>query len=249
MASDERYDMINADLFLPYRRGAGSLYSADHYRVVAKRLNPGGVFVQWLPLYQLTEYEFGVIARTMNEVFGEVTMWRNNFHPGEEKVALIGRLDSSPFPVSPIRDREAMKAAVDGMEWMQTAPDQVLAEAESMPFFYAGNLTEASELFADYPVNTDDKPVIEYQTPKLFREVAENDEVIWCVGPKLTGLVDRIFEAAPLEADPVWRGHPETSIHLARAGAAFHRAMVAKAMDKRDEAETNWELFLREWRR
>jgi spermidine synthase len=248
MASDERYDMINADLFLPYRRGAGSLYSADHYRVVAKRLNPGGVFVQWLPLYQLTEYEFGVIARTMTEVFGEVTMWRNNFHPGEEKVALIGRLDSSPFPVSPIRDREGMKAAVDGLEWMQTAPDQVLVEAESMPFFYAGNLTQASALFADYPVNTDDKPVIEYQTPKLFREVAENDRVIWCVGPKLTGLIDRIFEAAPLEDDPVLRGHPETSIHLAKAGAAFHRAMVAKAMGKRDDAETNWELFLREWR-
>jgi spermidine synthase len=249
MASGERYDMINADLFLPYRRGAGSLYSADHFRVVAKRLNPGGVFVQWLPLYQLTEYEFGVIARTMTEVFGEVTMWRNNFHPGQEKVALIGRLEPSPFPVSPIRDREEMKAAVDGMEWMNTAPDQVLVEAEAMPFFYAGNLTKASALFADYPVNTDDRPVIEYQTPKRFRDVAENDRVIWCVGPKLTGLIDRIFEAAPLEDDPVWRGHPETSVHLAKAGAAFHRAMVAKAMGKRDEAEMDWEVFLREWRR
>jgi len=79
--------------------------------------------------------------------------------------------------------------------------------------------------------------------------VAENDRVIWCVGPKLTGWIDRILEAAPLEGDPVWRGHPETSVHLAGAGAAFHRAMVAKAMGKRDEAGMNWEVFLREWRR
>ncbi len=249
MASRERYDMINADLFLPYRRGAGSLYSADHYRVVANRLNPGGVFVQWLPLYQLTENEFGVIAKTMLEVFGEVTMWRNNFHPGQEKVALIGRLESAPLPVSPIHDREAMKRAVNGLSWQQTTPDQVLVEAESMPFFYAGNLSQAASLFADYPVNTDDKPVIEYQTPKMFREVAEQDQVIWCVGPKLTKLIDRIFAAAPLEDDPVWQGHPESSIHLAKAGAAFHRSMVAKVMGKADLAERNWKIFLQEWKR
>lgn len=249
MATSERFDMINADLFLPYRRGAGSLYSADYYRVVTKRLNPGGVFVQWLPLYQLTEHEFGVIARTMTEVFGEVTMWRNNFHPGQEKVALIGRMDPTPLKVSPIRDREGMKAAVHGMQWLYTTPDQVLVEAESMPFFYAGNLTKAAALFADYAINTDDKPVIEYQTPKMFREVAGHDQVIWCVGPKLTAWIDRIFEASPLEDDPVWRGHPESSVPLVKAGAAFHRTMVAKALRNRNEAEENWEIFLREWRK
>ncbi|MFK7910445.1 MAG: fused MFS/spermidine synthase, partial [Akkermansiaceae bacterium] len=249
MATSESYDMINADLFLPYRRGTGSLYSADHYRVVAKRLNPGGVFVQWLPLYQLTEHEFGVIARTMTEVFGEVTMWRNNFHPGQEKVALIGRLECSPFPVSMIRDPEAMKSVVDGWEWSSVTPDQVMAEAESMPFFYAGNLTEASSLFENYSVNTDDMPVIEYQTPKMFRDVAEQDQVIWCVGPKLTGWIDRIFELCPLEDDPVWRGHPESSVCLAKSGAAFHRLMVAKALRKWDDAEKNWEVFLRKWKK
>lgn len=100
MASDKRFDMINADLFLPYRRGAGSLYSKNHYESVLESLNPEGVFVQWLPLYQLTDYEFGVISRTMLEVFGDVTMWRNNFVPGEEKVALIARRKAAPFPVT-----------------------------------------------------------------------------------------------------------------------------------------------------
>jgi spermidine synthase len=114
--------MINSDLFLPYRRGAGSLYSLEHFRVAASRLNEGGVFVQWLPLYQLTEFEFGVIARTMLEAFGEVTMWRNNFQPGLEKVALIGRRVSSPVPVPPSGKREAMLAAVEGLDGRRRAP-------------------------------------------------------------------------------------------------------------------------------
>jgi spermidine synthase len=247
-ASGERFDMINSDLFLPYRRGAGSLYSLEHFRVASSRLNEGGVFVQWLPLYQLTEYEFGVIARTMLEAFGEVTMWRNNFQPGLEKVALIGRRVSSPVPVPPSGKREAMLAAVEGLEWQATSPDMVRAAAESIPFFYAGNLTAAAGLFRSYPVNTDDRPVIEYQTPKTFRKVAENDKVIWFVGPRLTAWIDRLFAACPPEDDPLWAGHPETSRHLVGAGAAFHRTMVGKALGDFGKADAEWEVFLREWR-
>lgn len=247
-ASGERFDMINSDLFLPYRRGAGSLYSLEHFRVAASRLNEGGVFVQWLPLYQLTEYEFGVIARTMLEAFGEVTMWRNNFQPGLEKVALIGRRESSPLPLPPSGKQEAMLAAVDGLAWQATNPDMFRVAAESMPFLYAGNLTKAADLFGGYPVNTDDRPVIEYQTPKTFRKVAENDKVIWCVGPRLTAWIDRLLAACPPEQDPVWAGHPDTSRHLVRAGASFHRTMVGKALGDFGTLDAEWEVFLREWR-
>lgn len=247
-ASGEKFDMINSDLFLPYRRGAGSLYSLEHFRVAASRLNEGGVFVQWLPLYQITEFEFGVIARTMLEAFGEVTMWRNNFEPGMEKVALIGRCMPSPYPIPPAGNREAMLAAVDGLAWQATSPDMFRVAAGSTPFLYAGNLTESADLFQGFPVNTDDRPVIEYQTPITFREVAENDEVIWCVGPHLTAWIDRLLTACPPERDPVWAGHPDESTHLVRAGAAFHRTMVLRAQGDMGSLDEEWEAFLREWR-
>lgn len=246
-ATDERFDMINADLFLPYQRGAGSLYSLDHYQVAAQRLNPDGVFVQWLPLYQLTEREFGVIARTMLEVFGEVTMWRNNFVPGNEKVALIGRLKPMPAVVPPGDDSEAMRRAVEGLEVWQTTPDMVRVEAEAMPFFYAGNLSAARSLFDGYPVNSDDRPVIEYETPWMFRKVATHDEVIWCVGPKLIAWIDRIFETCPIERDPLWAGHPASSAHMVLAGVAFHRAMVGQALGRRESTQADWDVFKREW--
>ncbi|MFU8779629.1 MAG: fused MFS/spermidine synthase, partial [Kiritimatiellia bacterium] len=98
MASGETFDIVNADLFLPYRRGAGSLYSREHFRNVRNSLTPDGVFVQWLPMFQLTEFEFGVIARTMLEVFDQVTAWRNNFTPGREALALIGHMNNNPLP-------------------------------------------------------------------------------------------------------------------------------------------------------
>lgn len=248
MASGESFDMINADLFLPYRRGAGSLYSLDHYQVAADRLNPGGVFVQWLPLYQLTEDEFGVIARTMLEAFGQVTMWRNNFQPGQEKVALIGRVESRPIPEPPTENREAMREAVAGLDWWRTTPDMMRVKPDAIPFLYAGNLSEAADLFDAYPVNTDDRPVIEFQTPKGFREVAQEDEVIWMVGPRLGAWVDRIFAASPIDEDPVWAGHPESSRHLIKAGIAFHRSMVGKVLGDTEAVESEWERFREQWR-
>ena len=246
-ASGETFDMINADLFLPYWRGAGSLYSLEHFRVAASRLNEGGVFVQWLPMYQLTEFEFGVIARTMREAFGEVTMWRKNFQPGEEKVALIGRRVSAPLPLPPGGKREAMIAAVEGLEWHQTSPDMFRVAPQSIPFLYAGNLTASAELFSGFPLNTDDRPVIEYQTPITFRKVAESDKLVWCVGPRLTGWIDRILDACPPEKDPVWEGHPEESLHLVRAGVHFHRTMVGKVMGDYRGLQEEWQGFLKEW--
>lgn len=247
-ASGERFDMINSDLFLPYLRGAGSLYSLEHYQVAATRLNDGGVFVQWLPLYQLTDFEFGVIARTMMEAFGEVTMWRNNFQPGMEKVALIGRKTGSPMPIHPTGNRDAMLAAVDGLGWEAAHADMFRVEASSMPFLYAGNLSASAHLFREYPLNTDDRPVIEYQTPITFRTMAQKDKVIWCVGPHLTAWIDQLLAACPPDKDPVWAGHPESSRHLIRAGASFHRAMVGKALGNTGTVNAEWDSFLREWR-
>lgn len=246
-SSDERFDMINADLFLPYRRGTGSLYSLDYYKIVAESLTADGVFVQWLPLYQLTTREFGTIARTMLEVFGEVTMWRNRFDPGGETVALIARKEPAPLAHFPALDRATMREAVRDFNWWEASPGMVRVEAESMAFFYAGNLSDARELFDYYPVNTDNRPVIEYETPKGFRSVAARDEVVWCVGPKLAKLIERIFKKSPPKADPIWNGHPASDFHLIEAGDAFHRAMVGIAMRKEAEAESAWQAFKEAW--
>jgi spermidine synthase len=68
-----RFDVIIADIFLTYRVGVGSLYAKEHFEAARERLAPGGLFVQWLPMFDLSEEEFGIIARTMLEVFPQVT--------------------------------------------------------------------------------------------------------------------------------------------------------------------------------
>ncbi|MGB0579580.1 MAG: spermidine synthase, partial [Limisphaerales bacterium] len=93
-ACREKFDVIEADLFLPWGAGVGRLYSREHFASVHDALRPGGIFCQWLPMFQLTADQFTVIANTFKEAFPKTHLFRLTFktrHPG---LALVGFKDS-----------------------------------------------------------------------------------------------------------------------------------------------------------
>ncbi|HKD99728.1 MAG TPA: hypothetical protein VKE69_01860, partial [Planctomycetota bacterium] len=47
------YDVAIGDLYVPWRAGEGAMYTREHFEAVRDRLATGGLFCQWLPLYQL----------------------------------------------------------------------------------------------------------------------------------------------------------------------------------------------------
>ncbi len=245
MATRESFDMINSDLFVPYRSGAGSLYSREHFQSVEARLEPGGVFVQWLPLYQLTEYEFSVIVRTMLEVFSQVSLWRNNFQPGEEVVAVVGHKDGAPLPAASGNLAER-RAAVEGRTFGDLERLMLPFDSATIPFFYCGNLTAAGELFADYPVNTDDRPYIEYQAPRTYRN-QKATAIPWFVGPRLAKLVDEIHRRCPPARDPLLANRSPDERRLPVAGAAFHWARLWAVMGSEPACRQAWQEFVTEW--
>ena len=88
-ATNNRYDVIIADLFHPGRDGAGSLYTREHYQSISKRLAPGGLFCQWLPLYQLDDATLRVIIRTFLEVFPNTRAYLVDFEIAHPALGLI----------------------------------------------------------------------------------------------------------------------------------------------------------------
>lgn len=246
MASPERYDMINADLFLPYRSGAGSLYSLEHFRTVRERLEPGGVFVQWLPLYQLTEHDFGVITRTMLAAFDHVTLWRNHFQPNNEVVALVGHSDDTPLPPSALDTAEEQLWAVRGARAIHLPQVVLPVNEKTIPLFYAGNISGSRARFEKYPLNTDDRPVIEFGTPRTLRR-AEGGARPHFVGEKFAAFVDELLTATPPASDPALAALDPSTRLLPLAGAAFHRAWIAMYAQDIDALEEHWDGFIHHW--
>ena len=224
------YDMIIADLFTPWRAGVGNVYTVEHYRLAASRLNPGGAYVQWMPLYQVSRPEFEIIANTMAQVFPELTLWRGDLYPERSILALVGRNEAAPLDPATLA---AQWRAMTG----EDTPDAVLTDRALK--FYAGNA--ASGIFAHAPVNTDDHPLIEFMAPRTHRAVIAGT-ASFLTGPARDRLYADLLDAMPAPADP----------HLSRLTPAQQALPVAGALyaewqglRRRDDprAEALWRQF------
>jgi spermidine synthase len=216
-ASDTAFDVIVSDLFIPWHASAGSLYSLEMYRTVAQRLSPGGLFCQWLPLYQLTREEFEVIARTFLAAFPHVTLWRNDFYPNRPVLGLIGA--RRPISVDPERIGRRLTALP---AWSR---DSLLGAPRSIGMLYVGDLSAVPEMVATAPLNRDDDPVIEFMAPRLTRMNAQGDKD-WLRGEALADYTDALAGMLAGRPEPAFPASDEMT-QARRAGAALFRYAIA----------------------
>lgn len=244
----EAFDLINGDLFNPYRSGAGSLYTVEHFRTVKRRLAPHGLFVQWLPLFQLTSEEFGIIVRSMLEVFGQVTLWRNTLAPGGEVVGLAGHPDAEPLQAAADRgDGTDWSALVAGKSVDQSQRLELpLLDPRFVLLFYCGNITAIAERFDRYPVNTDDHPLIEYMAP-LLQQRERTGQASAFVRDELVRFLDELQQACPPDRDPMLARRSATDRLLPRAGLNLQKARLHYQEGRRAEAARAWDAFVSDW--
>ena len=122
--TEQRFDVVISDLFVPWKAGVGGLYSLEHYLTIMDRLNDQGLFMQWLPTYQLAKADFEIIARTMLEVFPQLTVWRGDFSARKPIIGLLGHKQA--FPLS-------------GAAWI-FLNDSAESDRVSLMAHYVGNL-------------------------------------------------------------------------------------------------------------
>lgn len=150
----ESYDVIVADLFTPWHSRTGYLYTVEHFRNCRQSLRPGGIFCQWLPLWQLGHSDFEIIADSFRSVFPRCTLWWGLCEGEKPLLCLIGC-------ETPLKISSAM------WETRTLQPDD---SQEVDPFLT--NTSRLSHLFlGGWPkryncrLNTDDHPLVEFSCP------------------------------------------------------------------------------------
>jgi len=143
----QKYDVITADIIVPYHSGAGNLYSVEYYRLCRAALAPGGIMCQWI--WQSTREQYQVMLRTFLRAFPYVTMWVDGS-------MLIGSV--KPFPLS-----RATIARKFENPAVRQALDQVgLHSVEDVLRLYRGNHEEMVAYVGDGEIASDDRPLLEY---------------------------------------------------------------------------------------
>ena len=159
-ASGRRYDVIVADVFHPSRDGAGSLYTVEHFRAIRDRLAPGGLFCQWLPLFQLDLDTLRLIVRTFLDVFPGATAHLAHYSLMTPMLCLVGSAEARRYPADWFSAREIappLSAALAGLD---------LDDEFALFGTFVGGAEELARFGGDGPLNTDDRPLVTFQAPR-----------------------------------------------------------------------------------
>lgn len=87
----EKYDIVISEPSNPWVAGIENLYSSEFYDIALSKMEPEGIFVQWMHSYSLTEDLFRLVMRTMAGRFPYVTVFQ--LKGGD--LALVGKRE--PF--------------------------------------------------------------------------------------------------------------------------------------------------------
>jgi hypothetical protein len=119
-------------------------------------LSAQGIYCQWLPLYQLSEREVGIIAATFAEVFPHVSVWRSDFSANAPILGLMG--SNAPIVI----DSTVLQSRLDALQRKISPKDRLLQEVVDVSLMYAGDISSVKPWLARFPVNTEDWPIIEF---------------------------------------------------------------------------------------
>jgi spermidine synthase len=155
--SGAKFDVIIGDLVVPWRQGEGALFTREQFAAARAALAPGGLFCQWLPLFQLTEEQLQIVLRTFLAEFPRAQVWRGDFSPTAPAIALVATSDGTG------PDPELVRRRLAEMRPDPANPHLLLPDAAWMHF--AGMLESADLSAAETRLNTEDRPWVELLGP------------------------------------------------------------------------------------
>jgi spermidine synthase len=220
--SDDRFDVIVSEPSNPWVAGVATLYTPDFYRIVRGRLTDGGVFCQWVQLYQLPLAVVAGIVKNVQAVFPHVTVWS----AGNYDLMVLG----SAHPL--VADTAWVDAllgkggalAVAGREYLMLDEPAEYFDRQVLGEAGVARLVQRSTL-----AHTDDRPQLEYVAARRFLDSREMGDILDSLAaierpveaadhlspdrlaralsarlgdPAATGFVEAAHHAAP--ADPRW---------------------------------------------
>ncbi len=154
----EKFDLIVSEPSNPWLAGVNNLFTTDFYRLARSRLAPGGVFCQWLQLYEISPATLGSILSAFLETFPE----------GHAFVGSAG----SDLLLCAMDDPHALDfARLDGDAARREVRRAGLPALDALAAYYVGPFSQLRPLAAGAARNSDDRPIVEFRAPRDMVEL------------------------------------------------------------------------------
>ncbi len=94
-STPRRYDLIVGEPSNPWLTGVADLFTADHFRLAKRKLRPGGLYCEWVQLYEMSPQNVKTLYRTFASQFRYVLVFSSEDLSSD--TILIG--SDSPLPL------------------------------------------------------------------------------------------------------------------------------------------------------
>ncbi len=169
-AADAPYDVITSDPIHPAAAGSAELYTDEHYAALERRLAPGGIVCQWLPLYELEIDDVAMVLRTLARRFDVAV-----FVAGPDLVILAARPGGLRVDEAALTRRMTGSVGDDLRRLGLGSPGRLLGLLAAGP-------RRVRVLAGDGPVNTDDRPRLEFASARSQYTGSASRNLLWVAG-------------------------------------------------------------------
>jgi predicted membrane-bound spermidine synthase len=158
----KRYDVIMTEPSNPWVNGVAGLFTTEFYRETKRYVAPGGLFVQWLQVYEFNDRLLGSILAALDENFADYEIYESN--PGDLLVVAVveGRV---PRP-GVLPDKES--AFTEQLRRLG------ITHIEEISARSLGTKKQIESLFSALapPVNSDFHPIVQLEAPRTRFKVS-----------------------------------------------------------------------------
>ena len=205
LGTSERFDVIVSDLFVPWHAGTGDLYALEHFRTAAERLAPGG---------HLRAMAARLSARRPRAARGDRDLPARV--PARAALARGLRCRSAACWRWSVR-RSALTSSTPSARAppargspRRVGPSPFLASPSGLLLLYLADADALRDWAHGAPLNTDDRPFIEYATPGSLLRHRQRE--VDAVQQELVRFRPRVLREP---SSSRWRGPPSELFALA----------------------------------
>lgn len=158
--TDARYDIVMSDPINPTFGENGSLYAKEYFENIRDHLDPGGLFLFWLPLHLPREVIESILATAM-KVYPQVTMWTVPIAGGTFVQIVCSVSDQRFSPAAMDRKMADPRVGSDLARIGISSSADLLAH-------YRGDQVDLARCLTAPRINSDNYPVVEFSTRRAY---------------------------------------------------------------------------------
>ena len=164
--TDRKFDVIVSEPSNPWLTGVANLFTLEYFKRGADRLKEGGLFCQWLQIYEMVPEDVRTLVATFRAAFPYVYVFRG----AEGDLMMLGSREYRPLDLGTINSHfKNEKVAADHKRISTTSAADVISR------LYLGP-REVTAFSGGAALNTDNNALIEFNAPRRVGAAGETVE-------------------------------------------------------------------------